>query len=370
MTEIKDHYSVAIGAHCDNANRNRYLQVEPYDRTRVIVGERGARETPIVNGDSDSDKSACEGSYLNASWVLERFGGKWWIATQAALPYTAHTLLSLVLQPVTTPPTSLLPKGTAVPTSCRVRTIVQLTRNVEEGRRKADAYFPTQVGQSLILPPDSDLEHEIRALKVTLLERKTIEESHCIQSTLSLVPLTSLPSGYYSDEGSNDSRSDLDEDKYGEEDGAPIVFNHLLYVSWPDFGVPQPDDRKGLLSFVHLVDKVNRDTSNLSKSTDPNPHPDPPIIVGCSAGIGRTGSFITITSLLRHFGVLPPASSPTPASCLPDCPLGPLPKEYQQDMVAQEVDSLREQRPGMVQREEQISLIYEILATALSQQQE
>jgi protein-tyrosine phosphatase len=33
-------------------------------------------------------------------------------------------------------------------------------------------------------------------------------------------------------------------------------------------------------------------------------------------------------------------------------------------MVAQEVDSLREQRPGMVQREEQILLIYELLQKA------
>ena len=49
---------------------------------------------------------------------------------------------------------------------------------------------------------------------------------------------------------------------------------------------------------------------------------------------------------------------------LPLSPLGPLPEELQGDMVAQEIDSLREQRPGMVQRDDQVVMIYETLIAA------
>jgi len=143
-----------------------------------------------------------------------------------------------------------------------------------------------------------------------------------------------------------------------------------LYLSWPDHGVPDPEDRASLLAFIQLVENTNRDISSSTIQPGASPDytgteldPDPPIIVGCSAGIGRTGTFLALSSLLRASGFLPPALRPTPSSVLPVSPLGPLPNDANDDVV-QEIDSLREQRPGMVQRTEQLVLIYEVLADA------
>jgi len=108
------------------------------------------------------------------------------------------------------------------------------------------------------------------------------------------------------------------------------------------------------MTFIRLVDSTNR----LEGSEDP----DPPIIVGCSAGIGRTGTFITGSSLLRAQGFLPKAAFPSTLT-LP-YPLGPLPSAFDEDLVGQEVDSLREQRPGMVQQNSQLELVYALLEAA------
>ncbi|KAJ7597735.1 protein-tyrosine phosphatase-like protein [Mycena floridula] len=328
QSDLRDHYSVSIGAHPDNHHRNRYFDVEPYDRTRVVVAEEAENS----------------GGYLNASWVLELHGGKWWIASQAPLPCTATSFLSLIIHSA---------KNPHLPKPVQVRTVVQLTQDMESGRRKADSYFPNVVGQSLTLIPEGPSSG---ALKVTLLNSRNIDEANCIISTVSVVHVAVHP-----DAGEETFDESDDEADYGEE-GPPVTFRHLLYYAWPDHGVPDPEDRASLLTFTRLVDQTNRDPSSAS-----NEDPDPPIMVGCSAGIGRTGSFIALSSLLRANGLLPSASQPTPSSVLPVSPLGPLPATVKDDLVAQEVDFLREQRPGMVQRDEQIQLIYEVLTSAFSQ---
>jgi protein tyrosine phosphatase len=349
------HYSVAIAHRADNQRKNRYYDIEPYDRTRVVVD---------VN-EGEKSKGDGNGKYLNASWVLERFGHKWWIATQAPLPNTAHTFLSLFLQPITCPPQPLLGTSSAQPRVTQVRTIVQLTQNFESGRRKANPYFSNKTGKSKLIVPDD--RRPKTALKTTLLQSRTIKEAHCVQSTVSLVPitLTAATKRRSHDSQSSDTGYGDDESKWGEESGKIVVFQHMLYTAWPDHGVPDEDDEHSLLPFIQLVDRTNRDLSLTSRQDNLEPDPDPPIIVGCSAGVGRTGSFIALSSLLRMYEHLPPAGSPTLAADLPASPLGPLPQSLREDLVALEVDSLREQRPGMVQRDEQLLLVYEMLMAAL-----
>ncbi|CAA7268043.1 unnamed protein product [Cyclocybe aegerita] len=347
LPQLVDHYAVTAGAHEAHHHFNRYVDIIPYDRTRVGVHEGSL-------GQGTERDGIWEGRYLNASWVLERFGRKWWIATQAPLKHTAHAFLSAILQSVMRPPVEGPPSqlDTSSPIS-RVRTVVQLTRNMEGGRKKADAYFPTEVGRSVVVSPEPG--HDGPPLKVTLLETKTIRASHCIESTVSIIPIHRT-------------------DHKGENDDEVVVFRHMLYTSWPDHGIPEPEDRESLLSFIRLVDNTNRiiSSSSRGKSTPLNNtagelDSDPPIMVGCSAGVGRTGTFIAISSLLRSYSFLPPAARPTPASVIHASPLGPLPEELEEDEIAQEIDSLREQRPSMVQRKEQIFLIYELLADAFSE---
>lgn len=331
-------YAVAVGAQPQNVRANRYLDLEPYDRTRVIVGESDHEELEM--GVDEHGRGV--GRYLNASWVREYYGGKWWIATQAPLPNTVHAFLSVVLQPISRPPTSLLSDSIRSKTS-QIRTIVQLTPNFEEGRQKAHLYFPPNVGESWQLQPEPGAD--AHPIEITLVDYDTIDVASCIKSTVSVTQL----------------------DRTGRALHKPTVFQHMLYHAWPDHGVPDQEELPSLLRFIYLVDQFNK--------VVPPEHfdimdPDPPIMVGCSAGVGRTGTFIALSSLLRAHKLLGspssnPIAAPLPHSpALPVSPLGPLPLDLANDMVAQEVDSLREQRPSMVQREEQILMIYELLQEA------
>ena len=357
-SKFVDHYSITVGVNKENNARNRYADIVPYDRTRVIV------QWPSTGTMTMTDKEGeGKGRYLNANWVLERQGKKWWIATQAPLRHTAHAFLSLILQPNVCSPLVILSSHSedmkAPATTSRVRTVVQLTQDLENGRRKADSYFPSDVGACFLIPPEAGCDAP--SLKVTLLATKSIEHAHCIQSTVSIVPITDPPRDSVEDiAGGIDEKNATDDQ---------VVFQHLLYLSWPDHGVPNPQDRASLLAFIQLVESTNRDLSQCtihpeasSDYTSTVLDPDPPIMVGCSAGVGRTGTFIALSSLLRASGLLPPASRPTPFSVLPASPLGPLPGDAVNDPVVQEIDSLREQRPGMVQRAEQAVLIYKVLA--------
>src|SRR3984957_3130921 len=328
------HYSIAEGCKPENQVFNRYLDVQPYNRTRVILGD--------WKDDAEKGETARQ-RYLSANWVRELFGGKWWVATQAPLPTTMHAFLSMLFQPLSHLPASFHSLSSSRPTKrIRIRTVVQLTDgNTRMGHH---AYLPLDVGESLTMAPERNCDAP--SLKVTLLERQTINEAQCIQSTVSILPISS-------------STSD-------QEEPEPVVFRHLLYSSWPDHGVPE--SREHFIRFLHLVDRVNKDVS--LATSDAELDPDSPIMIHCSAGVGRTGTLLAAMSLLRAYDHLTETPSPMthPVTALPGLapsPLGPLPESVQKDMVVNEVDSMREQRPGMVQKDQQILYIYEVFALGL-----
>ncbi|XP_067860875.1 receptor-type tyrosine-protein phosphatase O isoform X2 [Heptranchias perlo] len=62
---------------------------------------------------------------------------------------------------------------------------------------------------------------------------------------------------------------------------------HYNYMAWPDHGVPTANTAENILQFVQLV----------RQQTVQRPGP---IVVHCSAGVGRTGTFIALDRLMQH----------------------------------------------------------------------
>ncbi|XP_032081919.1 receptor-type tyrosine-protein phosphatase epsilon isoform X2 [Thamnophis elegans] len=103
---------------------------------------------------------------------------------------------------------------------------------------------------------------------------------------------------------------------------APRLVTQLHFTSWPDFGVPFTPI--GMLKFLKKVKSLN-------------PAHAGPIVVHCSAGVGRTGTFIVIDAMIDMIHA-----------------------EQKVD-VFEFVARIRSQRPQMVQTDMQYSFIYQAL---------
>jgi protein-tyrosine phosphatase len=112
---------------------------------------------------------------------------------------------------------------------------------------------------------------------------------------------------------------------------------HFLYNAWPDQGIPTSGkDRKALLHLAKRSRSHSR-TRGHSKSVVG------PRIVHCSAGVGRTGTFIALDYLFHFLGEKKWDSN------------------LRIDPVADTVRRLREQRMKMVHREGQFMFLYQML---------
>lgn len=183
-------------------------------------------------------------------------------------------------------------------------------------------------------------------------------------------------------EDSTSSSENVDNSEPVEEEFEERVVWHFLYKKWPDFGVPALEDLDSFFTLMRLSRQKNANPSN-------------PRIVHCSAGVGRSGTFIALEHLMREMdaGVLENWDSPThfrhrqkdgdnDASSM-DGHNGHVktadtndsgvavkmdveeeknsPVVEGDDLIFHTVNQLREQRRNMVQAESQFLFLYQVM---------
>ncbi|KAM7533398.1 hypothetical protein Aperf_G00000127742 [Anoplocephala perfoliata] len=213
-----------------------------------------------------------------------------YIATQGTLPNTIVDFWRMVWQ-----------EHSAI--------IVMITKEVERGRNKCSRYWPTPSQDTLELPSYGGTLH-VRHLAEKNLETYTLRELHL----------------------SRDPPSNEQGAKSTTTSGKGFMVYHYQFHAWPDHGTPT--DPSCVLNFMLDISKC---IENLAECG--------PMIVHCSAGIGRSGTFIVIDMLINYI------------------------KRYglQCDIdISRTVQAVREQRSGMVQIETQYRFIYKAVQNFVS----
>jgi len=192
---------------CCNCTKNRYADVLPYEHTRV-------RLNPKHNSD-----------YINANYINRKF-----ISCQAPLPNTFEDFWRMIWEQ-----------------NCGI--ICMLTKLVEQGKVKADCYWPDCDGSS----------EQYGEITVTFTQSRVFMQGIEIR-------LFKLKKGV---------------------EVRDIV--QLHYSEWEDFGVPETTLK--MREFIRLIFMYKERSEKLGMTG--------PLVAHCSAGIGRTGVLFAILIALE-----------------------------------------------------------------------
>ncbi|XP_063146273.1 tyrosine-protein phosphatase non-receptor type 21 isoform X2 [Candoia aspera] len=245
----------------ENAERNRFQDVLPYDDTRVELVPTKENNT----------------GYINASHIKVCVGGMEWdyIATQGPLQNTCQDFWQMVWE-----------QGVAI--------ITMVTAEEEGGREKSFRYWP-RLGS----------RHNTVTYGRFKITTRFRTDSGCYATTgLKIKHLLT---------------------------GQERTVWHLQYTDWPEHGCPE--DTKGFLSYLEEIQSVRRHTNSTADPAIPNP----PLLVHCSAGVGRTGVAILSEIMI---------------ACL----------EHNEALdIPRMLEMLRQQRMMMVQTLSQYTFVYGVL---------
>ncbi|CAI8036774.1 Receptor-type tyrosine-protein phosphatase S, partial [Geodia barretti] len=169
-----------------------------------------------------------------------------------------------------------------------IEAIVMLTKCVEMTREKSAQYWPESLSE-IITPGDR--------LSVTLSSSTPYAEYHVRKLLV----------------------------KHLTESDKSVTVTQFHYTAWPDHGVP--DNVMSVIRFIRHVRKLFPAASQ-----------DQPLLVHCSAGVGRTGTFITLDMMMQQMKAEATLS------------------------VCQCVRNLRTQRMKMVQTQAQYEFIHQALS--------
>uniref|UniRef100_A0A3B3YNC5 protein-tyrosine-phosphatase n=1 Tax=Poecilia mexicana TaxID=48701 RepID=A0A3B3YNC5_9TELE len=253
----------------ENAERNRFRDVVPYEENRVEL---------VPNKENNT-------GYINASHIKVRSVGEEWhyIATQGPLANTCGDFWQMIWE-----------QG--------VNVIAMVTAEEEGGRSKSHRYWP-KLGSK---------HNSATYGKFKVTTKFRTEYNSYATTGLKVKHLLS---------------------------GQERTVWHLQYTDWPEQGCPEYVP--GFLSYLEQIQSVRRHTNTM---LDTSKSLNPPVVVHCSAGVGRTGVVILAELMI---------------SCLDH--QGNTFKKNMRVEVPTMLSELRHQRMLMVQTISQYKFVYQVL---------
>jgi len=227
-------------------------------------------------------------NFVDASYIGEKF-----ISASAPIPYNYENWWNMIYD--------------------KVNIIVMVTPYIESNKLKADRYIPYE-------------DDKFTSYGIFLIKSNTIE----INETSGIV-ITKLTVRKSLTDNINDTNS---------IDCTDRIVYHIHYTRWTDHHIPDYNEFKILMN---VYDKYVQmyDTEYSTKNLKP--------LVHCSAGVGRTGTFIAIRYLMDDISLKRTNNS------LIDVKFN----------IAETIKWMRDWRSGMVQTVSQFQFIYDYIREAI-----
>ena len=188
-----------------------------------------------------------------------------------------------------------------------VNTIVMVTNWVENGKKKCGRYFPKYVDK------EENKTYGNYTI-VTKIKPEVLLNGIVIKTQLTLVNNTLTK-------------------------GSKRHIFHYHYIAWPDHGVPEKTN--DFIDFIKIINNFNNKTT--------------PLLVHCSAGVGRTGTFISAYEYYTNASELKEKSK----------------SNNLLDILVYSVNTMRQQRnASMVQTPSQFIFLYEVCQSITKDKQE
>lgn len=329
----------------EKGGKNRYNNIWPFEHARVRL-----------QGRSDG---ACD--YVNASHIKASRSNKRYIASQGPLPATFEDFWSVIWDQ-------------------DVRVIVMLTAESEGGQLKCHSYWASQEYGPMRLKSLSEKKVSLDTKRHrTPAERKDPGRRRA-NTTAESAPAPQPAEPPYA----IIRKFTLSHAAHPFSPMREITQVH--YSSWPDFGAPaSPSQLLGLVELSNFIQRATAAPTHSPRSDDPeSEEASRPMLVHCSAGCGRTGTFCTVDSVIDMLkrqrkemksGVTPmevTASSGGDYMGKGKAPgtdsSGGWVFDQDLDLIEKTVEDFRGQRLSMVQSLRQYVLCYETVLEWIAQQ--
>ncbi|KAF2364656.1 PTP type protein phosphatase [Trinorchestia longiramus] len=243
--------STRVSEMLENCSKNRYPDIKAYDQTRVKLNVSAAHPS----------------DYINANFVLGYKERKKFICAQGPMDGTVDDFWRMIVE-----------QGCGI--------CVMLTNLEENGKVKCVKYWP-EAGQ-----PKTFGNITVRLVKEKSYADyivRTLRAEWMVQSVSSNVDLsnknivggegsTSTNTSNASNTNHSSSGSLAEELKYHEVE-------QYHYLMWKDFVAPEHP--VGILAFLRRMNEAYS-------------HEKGPLLVHCSAGVGRTGTLVALDSLVQE----------------------------------------------------------------------
>ncbi|KAJ2994351.1 hypothetical protein HDV02_001664 [Globomyces sp. JEL0801] len=288
-------YPISVAYLPSSIGLNRYRDIVPFDYNRIN----------LISDGSD---------YINASMLTSLDQQKRYIATQGPLPESFGDFWQMVWE-----------QNSSM--------IVMLTKEEESGRTKCHRYWPEFIGQSRRY-------HKVTAnnsicFKITFVEDVTLMNGTTIVRELV-----------------------IKRDMLIQDQDAPLSpeirrVRMVQYLAWPDH---DSCDIRSLLSLIDLVNEINIQSADdtVILTSNREPFQPGPMVIHCSAGVGRTGTFCAIDTVLHQLSNRFNLKSVELSDKLTE-EWNQLPVD---DLVAININHYRSQRSQIVQTFPQLQLCY------------